>query len=521
MTEPSPATADAVEGRRIRRAFGGVQALADASFVAARGEIHALVGENGAGKSTMIKVLSGTLRPDAGTVRVMGIQAPSATPGWARAHGVGTVFQELTVLPWLSVAENLLLLDPPTGPTGLVRRRELVPRATEVLAEYGMESVDPRELVANLSLAQRQVVEIVRTLRRDPDVLFLDEPTAALAEREVAWLHALVRAARDRGRCVVFTSHRWREVEALADRITVFRNGCEVTTRDRLTEAEAVRLMTGRTIDRLYPALPSAVPSGSRGSRTGGTAAPPAAPAPALEVRDLVAPGVHGVSLLLRPGEILGIGGLSGQGQRELFQALFGALRTVSGQVLRDGVPVRIRRPADAIGHGIALVPEDRKTEGLLLPMSVRDNLTLSILGRIARFGMVAPTRERTAVDGMIGRLAIGTDRPGAQPVGTLSGGNQQKVLLGRWLLTRADVLLLYDVTRGVDVGTKHDIYRLIVELAAEGKALLLCSSETEEVAHLSHRVLVLRRGRVVADLSGGPVDPEAIVAASLRGDDA
>jgi ribose transport system ATP-binding protein len=507
-TEPAhgEGAAPTVEAVGISRSFGGVHALVEASFQANRGEVHALVGENGAGKTTMIRILSGMIRPDTGTVCYDGVEVKLTSPHDAQERGVGTVSQELTLFPWLSVAENLLLRDPPTGLGRLVRRRALVPGAEEILAAYGLESVDPGALAGNLPLEQRQLVEIVRTVRRDPRILFLDEPSAALSATAAAWLYRLIRRLRDEGRCVVFTSHRWREVEDLADRITVFRNGRHVTTRAHLDEATAVRLMTGRTIDRVYPKLP---PSD-------------AAAAPLFEVRDLSGPALRGVSLTLRPGEIVGVGGIAGQGQRELFRTLFGADRAAGGQLLVDGRPVRIRRPWDAIsnGIGIALVPEDRKSEGLLLPMTVRDNLTLAILGRVSRFGVLSGNAERQAVERMVRRLAIRTDRANTSEVGTLSGGNQQKVLLGRWLLTQARVLLLYDVARGVDVGTKHELYRLITELAAEGKAVLLYSSETEEVANLSHRVVVMRAGRVVAELPGPVTDPEAIVAASLAASD-
>jgi len=348
-------------------------------------------------------------------------------------------------------------------------------------------------------VAQRQVLEIVRALRRDPQILFLDEPTAALARKEVDWLFGLVRAARERGICTIFTSHRWREVEDIADRITIFRNGTSVATRDSLAEDEAVTLMTGRSIDRMFP-----------------KALPVTGTQPALEVTDLRGNGLSGVSLTVRRGENVGLGGLAGQGQRQLFLTLFGALRPGAGTVAVKGRQLRVRHPTDAIRAGVALVPEDRKSEGLLLPMSVRDNLTLSIFGRIARGGVIRRREERTAVREMIDALRIKVTAPERQPAGTLSGGNQQKVLLGRWLLTRADVLLLYDVTRGVDAGTKHDMYQLIVKLAGEGKAILLYSSETEEVAHLCHRVLVMREGHITTELPG-PVDAEAIVAAALR----
>ena len=451
----------------------------------------------------MIKILGGVLRPDAGTLRIKGDEVELRSPHDARALGVATVFQELTLLPWMTVAENLFVRNEPLGPAHLIRRRELASRADEVFARLGIEGIDPYELPAALSLAHRQVIEVARALLGDPEILFLDEPTSALAEQEVEWLFGLVRSLRDLGKCVIFTSHRWAEVANLADRITIFRNGEHVATRDSLTEGEAVTLMTGRTIDRLYPDL-----------------TPLAEDAPTmLEARDLQGQRVNGVSFALHRGEILGVGGLAGQGQRDLFMTLFGARRSTGGEIRVDGRARRIRKPSDAIKlrMGIALVPEDRKTEGLMLPMSVRDNLTLAVLDRVAIFGVLNPPVEHGYVRRAVRRLQIATARPSVQEVGTLSGGNQQKVLIARWLLAESDVLLLYDITRGVDIGTKHDIYELMTELAAAGKALLFYSSETDEIARLCHRVLVMREGRVAAELEGDETDAEAIVAASLR----
>jgi ribose transport system ATP-binding protein len=494
--------APAIEASGISKSFGGVRALRDAAFSASFGEIHALVGENGAGKSTLIKILCGVLRPDEGSIRVRGEEVALSGPAEAQGKGIGTVFQELTLMPSMTVAENLLLRDPPTGKARLIRRRHLAGRAEEIFAEFGVEGIDPLDLASSLSVADRQVIEIIRTLRRQPDVLFLDEPTAALAEREVAWLFENVRRRRDDGACVIFTSHRWREVEDIADRITVFRNGEQVATRPQISESEAVTLMTGRTIDRAYPEPP---------------ALDEAAP-PVLEVKGLSADGVRDVSLTLRRGEILGIGGLAGQGQRQLFMTLFGARKSTGGEVIVGGRARRLRKPSDAIraGMGIALVPEDRKAEGLLLPMSVRDNLTLAILDKVSDAGVLRPGAENRRTREMVERLDIRTNRPSVQEAGTLSGGNQQKVLIGRWLATGAEVLLLYDITRGVDAATKRDIYQLMMELAGEGKALLFYSSETEEMAHLCHRVLVMREGALAAELAGPSADAETIVAAAL-----
>ncbi len=498
-----PRTSRAIEASGVSKHFGGVQALRSASFSADFGEVHALVGENGAGKSTMIKILSGVIQPDEGSLRIKGGEVALASPLEARRLGIGTVFQELTLLPWLTVAENLLLGNEPKGPARLIRRRHLASRADEILADYGVDGIDPLELVTSLSLAQRQTIEIVRALLRQPEILFLDEPTSALAGREVEWLFGLVRGLREQGRCIIFTSHRWGEVVDIADRITVFRNGQFVATRTQMNEAEAVTLMTGRTIERMYPELPPA---------------PEDAPV-AFDVRDLRSSRVHGMSFELRRGEILGIGGLAGQGQRDLFMTLFGARRSTGGEILVGGKGVRIRNPHDAIaaGLGIALVPEDRKSEGLLLPLSVRDNLSLAVLPRVSAGGVVRRVLENRMVWRVVERLQIRTRRVGVQEVGTLSGGNQQKVLIGRWLLAEPDIMLLYDITRGVDVGTKHDIYELMVELIREGKALLFYSSDTEETAHMCHRVLVMREGRAAAELAGDEIDAERLVAAALR----
>jgi ribose transport system ATP-binding protein len=503
MTE-SEATAGgalppAVEAIQLRKSFGGVRALDGASFAAAAGEVHALVGENGAGKSTLIKILGGRIRPDAGAVRLRGEAVELGGPEDAHRRGAWTVFQELTLLPWMTVAENLLLRDEPRGTLGLIRRRRLSRAADQALARLGIRHIDPDALVEDISLASRQIVEIVRVVIRDPAILLLDEPTSSLGEHEVAWLFDLIRDLRARQKCIVFTSHRWNEIASIADRITIFRNGREVGTYRGIGESEAVTLMTGQRLDTLFPPLP---PLGSD--------------EPALEVRDLAAPGLSDVGFTLRRGEILGIGGLTGHGHRELFLSLFGAQRLGRGAILADGRILRLKSPRDAIRAGMALVPEDRKTEGLLLPMAVRDNLTLAILRRISRLGVVRAREESEMTRRLADALQIKTPSL-LNPAGGLSGGNQQKVLVGRWLLAGSRILLFYDVTRGVDIATKHEIYQLMLRLIGEGRAILFYSSDAEELAHLSHRVLVMREGRIAAELAGPALSAEAIVAAAVR----
>jgi len=501
---PAPVPAPAIEGVDISKAFGGVQALTAAPFAASFGEVHALVGENGAGKSTMIKILSGLFPPDAGTIRVQGREVELRNPEEAQRLRIGTIFQELTLLPWMTVAENLLLRHEPRGPGGLIRRGSLASRAEEIFADLGIEHIDPRNLVADLSLADRQIVEIAHAVTRNPTILFMDEPTSSLAEREVEWLFGLIRKLRDRNTCIVFTSHRWREISSIADRITVFRNGKNVGTYPavELSEDEAITLMTGRSVSAMYPELEAHAEQD-----------------PTLEVRGLSGRGIQDITFTLHKGEILGVGGLAGQGHRELFLTLFGVLKPTSGQIAVNGRPRKLRSPHDAIraGMGIALVPEDRKREGLLLPMPIADNLTLPILRHVPWVGVIKPDREKRLVRQMFERLQIRA-RGGGQIVGTLSGGNQQKVLIGRWLLADSHILLLYDITRGVDVGTKRDIYELVLDLAAQGRSILLYSSDTEEMAHLCHRVLVLREGTVSAELQGPGIDPERVVAAAVRG---
>jgi ribose transport system ATP-binding protein len=498
MAADNPAV-PAVAAAGINKSFGGVHALTDAEFSATRAEVHALVGENGAGKSTLIKIMGGRLQPDTGTLRIEGEQVALRRTQDAHARGVWTVFQELMLLPAMTVAENLLLGHEPRGAFGLIRRGQLAAEAEATLANLGINHIDPRALVEDISLAERQIVEIARVVIRGPKVLLLDEPTSALVEREVAWLFGVVRRLRDAGTCVIFTSHRWNEITSIADRITIYRNGRGVGTFTEIDEDEAVTLMAGRRVESLYPALP---------------AAPKAAAV--LTAERLTGPGLQEVSLAVAPGEILGVGGLAGHGHRELFQAVFGAVPASTGRIVVMGKPRRIRTPRDAIRAGMALVPEDRKTEGLILPLPVRDNLTLAILQQLSRCGLIRLAEERRRAEEMARGLSVRAAGV-SQVVGTLSGGNQQKVLLGRWLLARAKILLLYDVTRGVDVATKHEIYELMMRLAAEGKALLFYSSDADELAHLCHRVLVMREGRIAAELLAPGLTAEDIVAAAMR----
>ena len=491
--------AAAVEGLKLSKSFGGVLALDSASFSARRGEVHALVGENGAGKSTLIKLLGGRLHPDAGEIRIHGRAVEISGPERAHALGVWTVFQELTLLPWMTVAENLLIRREPRGRLGLIDRRRMADEAEAILAGLGVRNIDPRALIEDLSLAKRQMVEIVRVIAQKPETILLDEPTSSLGDSEVDWLFGLVRELRAQNRCIIFTSHRWNEITHIADRITIFRNGKDLGTFVEIDEGQAVSLMTGQRLEAFFPKPPALAEA-----------------SPMLEARGLAGPGLAGVSLTLHAHEILGVGGLAGQGHRELFFSLFGAAPRTGGEIVVAGKRARMKSPRDAARLGMALVPEDRKTEGLLLPMSVGVNLTLAVLANISAMGVLRRRRERGLADRMIEALKIRTPDLG-NPVGRLSGGNQQKVLLARWLLADSRIILLYDVTRGVDIATKHEIYELMMRLAGEGRAVLFYSSDAEELAHLCHRVLVMREGRIAAELPAPGVTAEDIVSAAVR----
>jgi ribose transport system ATP-binding protein len=522
-----------IEGKNISKAFGGVQALHNASFSAEPAEVHALVGENGAGKSTMIKILSGLFPPDSGKIQMQDREVLLNNPQDAMRLSIGTIFQELTLLPYMTVAENLLM-GREVRNYGFIDRAATAAAAWRLLHKEGITGIEPLELVANLSLGQQQIVEIIKVISRAPRILFMDEPTSALAEQEVEWLFGTIRKLREQGSCIVFTSHRWNEIIGIADRITIFRNGEHAGTyaATTLSEQDAVERMTGRKLAMFYPEPVALLQQ-----------------LPMLQVNNLSSVDLHEVSFTAYRGEVLGIGGLAGQGQRELLLTLFGVKRARSGTMTIEAqypqssskkraqnatpspaspqdatqkkpprsLDFAIRNPREAIRRGIALLPEDRKTEGLLLPLAVRQNLTLPILSQLSRGGFIRRHQESRLVRTMIDRLTIHTTSMD-QPVGTLSGGNQQKVLIGRWLLTQAHVLLLYDVTRGVDVATKHEIYELIKQLSQEGRTVLLYSTDTEEMAHVCHRILVMCEGRIVDELSGPGIAPEAIVAAALHG---
>ncbi len=465
--------------RSISKRFGGIRALEDVSFEVAPAEVHAVVGANGAGKSTLLKILTGVVPPDSGEILLDGRPVRISSPRAAHELGIGLVPQETTLCENLSVAENVHL-----GRHAWLRPAAIEADARARLREVGLD-VDPSLPVSRLSVGRKQLVQIVRALVFEPKVLALDEPTASLSEGEVEHLFRILRHLKASGVTLFFVSHRLREIQSIADRASVLRDGRYVATvpaRETPRE-ELVRHMAGREV---------AVERGASAARA----------EEALSATGLSGEGFRDVSFSVRKGEVLGLFGLVGAGRTELARALFGIDPARSGEIRAAGAPVRIRSPQDAIAAGIGLVPEDRKLQGLVLSMRIAPNVSLASLGRLSRLGAISAGRERAMVDGFIERLRIRCSGPD-QPVSELSGGNQQKVVLAKWLDTRPRVLILDEPTKGVDVAAKAEIQAIVRKLAGEGTAVVLISSELEEVRQMADRILVFRAGRVSGEVPG------------------
>lgn len=470
----------------LEKSFPGVRALRGASLDLRAGEIHALVGENGAGKSTLIKIVTGAHAADAGRVELDGRRLAAQGPLAALRAGIAGIYQEFNLVPAMTVEENLFL-GRETARFGLVARGRQRERATAVLA--GLDpAIAPEAPVRSLSVARQQLVEIARALLAEARLLIMDEPTAALTPREVERLAAVLVALRAEGRGILFISHRLEEVRRLADRITVLRDGATLGTwpAAELPEARLIELMVGRPLAEGFPPRP----------------ARPAVPGPALLSAERLGGGkLRGVSLTLRAGEITGLAGLVGAGRTELARLLFGADRAESGRLVIDGRAVRLRSPREAIAQGICLLTEDRKGQGLVLALSAEENFALANLQRFSRGGWISRRRERAAFLRHVEALRIRIASP-AQKAGQLSGGNQQKLLIARWLENDARVVLFDEPTRGIDVGAKAEIYALMRALAARGKAVLMISSELPEILGMSDRILVMHDGRITGEIA-------------------
>jgi len=491
--------------RGVSKRYGGVRALQDAKLVIEAGRIHAVLGENGAGKSTLIKIMAGVVVPDEGRMLLDGRPVSFASPAAANAAGIVCIFQELSLIPDLSVADNIAISNPPLR-FGLIDRRAQRLMAEQALARAGAEDIHPLALVKDLSLSRRQMVEIAKALARRPRILILDEATSALTAADVTKIYAVLKRLRTEGLALVYISHRMHEIAELADECTVFCNGRSVATyaAGTKTDNEVVELMIGREYSSVFPPREARAPDGS---------------VPRLELRHLRwADRLDDISLQLHAGEVIGLGGLDGQGQRELLLALFGVLRGTTGEVLIDGQAVEITGPSVAKRKeiGMALIPEDRKTEGLMLPMSVRDNLSFAALGQLSRWGIVDARAEREAVDRIVQLLAVRTD--GTElAAGSLSGGNQQKLVIGKWLMMAPRIILLNDPTRGIDVGTKQEIYQLLRQLAEAGSAILFYSTDYDELVGCCDRVLVMYDGAIKRELVGAEINEHALVSSALN----
>jgi ABC-type sugar transport system ATPase subunit len=470
----------------VQKHYDGVQALRGAGLSVLAGEVHALLGENGAGKSTLAKIAAGSVRADAGQISIHGKPVDIRHPLDAQRLGIGIIYQELDLFPNLSIAENIAIGRP-------VKFRELARFARPFLDRVGL-AADPKTMLGSLCAGEMQLVAIARALASNARILFMDEPTSSLFDDAVERLFRLITDLKRGGVAIVYVSHRMDEIFRICDRATVLRNGATVGTRviAETSPDELIRMMVGRDIE-----------SSSRGeSVTAETL---------LSVSDLSTKKLQNISFDLRKGEVLGIAGLVGAGRSEIGAALFGLDHLLSGTIRLKGREIRPRSPAEAIKLGLALLPEDRKREGLMMQMSVGENATLA---RFSKFGFLQPAEEKRALDPVFRRLALKTASRDA-PVRTLSGGNQQKVLLARCLLANPDVLFLDDPTRGVDVGAKQEIYAIIEKLAAEGKGVILVSSELPELLRCSDRILVMREGRATATLNAKEATEERIMKAA------
>jgi ribose transport system ATP-binding protein len=488
----------------ISKRYGGVLALDDAHLDCYRGRIHAVLGENGAGKSTLIKIMSGVVQPDSGGMEIEGAAVSFRTPAEAAKAGIACIYQELSLLPDLTVADNISIINPPRK-FGLIDYSQQNRIARKALARAGAPDIHPLTRVKDLPLSRRQMVEIAKALAREVKILILDEATSALTAGDVATVFAVLKQLRSEGLAIVYISHRMHEIAELADDCTVYRNGRHVATFPAGTKSDEtiVEMMIGREYRSVFPPHPKVAASGS----------------PVLAVHNLSwAERLRDISFELKPSEIVGLGGLDGQGQRELLLALFGVLVGVSGTVEINGKPATLKSPSSAKSSrgGMALIPEDRKTEGLMLPMSVRDNLSFAALGRLTRFGIIDQAKESKLVEEMIRLLQIKAPDTSA-PANALSGGNQQKLIIAKWLMNNPRIILLNDPTRGIDVGTKQELYQLMRHLADDGAAILFYSTDYDELIGLCDRVAVMYDGRFVRVLTGREITEKNLLASALN----
>ncbi|WP_236792527.1 sugar ABC transporter ATP-binding protein [Amycolatopsis sp. GM8] len=499
MTRHDEGSVPLLEVRGVTKSFGAVAAVAGVSFPLYAGEAHALVGENGAGKSTIVKMLAGVHRPDSGTLLVDGEPVEFATPADAKAAGIAVIYQEPTLFPDLSVAENIVMGRHPRGRLGMIDRAAIRAEAEQLFARLGVR-IDPSRPARGLSIADQQIVEIAKALSADARVLIMDEPTAALSLVEVERLFSVARTLRDAGAAIMFISHRFEEITQLCQRVTIMRDGRHVSTDPMagLTVDEMVRRMVGRELGTLFPKQdvePGAV---------------------VLEVAGLTREGAfRDISFSVRAGEIVAFAGLVGAGRSEVVQAVFGVDQRDAGTVKLNGKRLKPGAPRASMAAGMALVPEDRRQEGLVMDLSIERNVTLPRSRALAKLGFLFGPGERREARRWTERLHTRYRRLG-DPVATLSGGNQQKVVLAKWLAMAPKVLIVDEPTRGIDVGTKAEVHRLMSSLAAEGVAVVMVSSELPEVLGMADRVLVMREGRIVAEIPRAGATEDSVMFAAM-----
>ncbi|WP_414474745.1 sugar ABC transporter ATP-binding protein [Microvirga sp. M2] len=483
--------------RAVSKRYGATTALDGVSFTLQSGEVCGLLGENGAGKSTLVKLLSGVVTPDSGEILVNGAKFAPQTIVEANGRGVSTAFQELSLVPSLSVAVNMFLPQLDRNRFGLVPIPKLETRAGEILEEYGVTDIAPSALIGDLPLGMRQRVEIVRALRREPSVLLLDEPTAALTDRE--WLFRLVDRVQTSGGSVLYISHKLDEIRRLCRRCVILRNGRKVLDSEvsAMSDDAIFSSMAGRSIVETFTATPSAVQAGER---------------PALEAKGLAGPGIGDISFSLAPGEILGVAGLEGHGQSNLFKALVGLEPLQKGSISVNGTEAAIRSPRAAQRLGVVLVPEERKSEGVFNDLSTMANISLPVIDSASRAGFVHPGAERRLVEAVVPSVNL-AEHYLPLSISALSGGNQQKAILARSLISGAKCLLLFDPTRGVDVGAKQNIYAMMRAFVRDGGAILFYSTELDELVHLCDRCVVLYRNAIAGELSRSELTQDRLLA--------
>jgi rhamnose transport system ATP-binding protein len=490
----------ALELSAVTKAFGPVVALRSGSLTVHGGSIHALVGENGAGKSTLVKVVAGVYRRDGGILQLDGRDVDFGSTAESKAAGVAVIYQEPTLFPDLSVTENIFMGRQILGAGRRIDRRAMYAEAARLFAGLGVH-IDPRRPALGLSIADQQIIEIAKAISLDARVLIMDEPTAALSGVEVERLFAVARRLRDEGRALVFISHRFDEVFELCDTVTVMRDGSYVDTLPVAgTDVDQiVALMVGREVSDLFPKTPATIG------------------APVLEVRNLSSRGLfHDISFDVRSGEIVGLAGLVGAGRSEIARAVFGVDGYESGTVVLDGRPVPQRNPRAAIKAGMAFIPEDRRRQGLVIDASVASNVAGVIRGSLTRAGLLTQAAENRAAAPWAARLEVKTNALDMHAA-TMSGGNQQKVVIAKWLATNPTLLIIDEPTRGIDVGTKAEVHRLLSELAGQGLAILMISSELPEVLGMADRVLVVCEGHLTADIPRDDATPENVIRAATR----